>query len=84
MKAKVFITLRESILDPQGKAVTGSLHKLGFNEVENVRIGKMIELWLDDSLTREAAEIRIREMCERLLANEVMEDFRIEIEGEAL
>jgi phosphoribosylformylglycinamidine synthase PurS subunit len=74
-KAKVYVTLRESILDPQGKVVTAGLHKLGFEEVENVRIGKYIELTLS-----EKSEERVKEMCDKLLANYVMEDYRIEIE----
>ena len=78
-KAKVYITLRESILDPQGTAVKGGLHKLGFEEVQNVRIGKMIEITLDS--TDNAAE-RVKQMCDKLLANVVMEDYRYEIEEE--
>lgn len=76
-KVKVYVTLRESILDPQGKAVTGSLHKLGFEEVQSVRIGKFIEMTLNGA---ENPEERVRQMCAKLLANEVMEDFRYEIE----
>ncbi|MCL2608877.1 MAG: phosphoribosylformylglycinamidine synthase subunit PurS [Treponema sp.] len=75
-EVKVFVTLRESILDPAGTAVKGSLHKLGFGEVADVRIGKYIVLKLEDC---ENAEERVREMCEKLLANTVMEDFRFEI-----
>ncbi|MCL2600346.1 MAG: phosphoribosylformylglycinamidine synthase subunit PurS [Treponema sp.] len=79
-KAKVFVTLRESILDPAGTAVKGSLHKLGFGEVKGTRIGKYIELRLDSV---ENAEERVKAMCEKLLANTVMEDYRFEIEKEA-
>ena len=71
-KVEVYVTLRENILDPAGTAVKGSLHKLGFKEVQNVRIGKYIELNVDT-----VDEDRIKEMCEKLLANTVMEDFRI-------
>jgi phosphoribosylformylglycinamidine synthase len=77
-KAKVHVVLRESILDPQGKAVTGGLHKLGFEEVSGVRIGKYIEITLNEC---ENAEARVKQMCEKLLANEVMEDFSFEIEA---
>jgi len=77
-KAKVFVTLRESILDPAGTAVKGSLHKLGFGEVRDVRIGKYIELKLDGELGN--AGERVKAMCEKLLTNTVMEDFRFEIE----
>jgi len=77
-KAKVFVTLRDSILDPAGTAVKGSLHKLGFEEVRDARIGKYIELKLDGDLDN--ARERVKAMCEKLLANTVMEDFRFEIE----
>jgi len=75
-KAKIHVTLRESILDPQGKATRVALHKLGYEEVTDVRIGKYIELTLDSS---ENADTRIKEMCEKLLANYVMEDYRYEL-----
>ena len=77
-KAKVFVTLRDSILDPAGTAVKGSLHKLGFDEVRDARIGKYIELKLDGNVDN--ARERVKAMCEKLLANTVMEDFRFEIE----
>jgi phosphoribosylformylglycinamidine synthase len=76
--ARVYVTPKRGILDPQGKAVAGSLHALGFDEVADVRVGKYIELRLRD-LAREAAATRVREMCERLLANGVIEDFRVEV-----
>lgn len=78
-KATVFVTLRESVLDPQGNAVQGSLHSLGFDEVGDVRIGKYMELEvkLND---RAAAEERVKEMCEKLLANTVIEDYRFELQ----
>lgn len=74
-KVRVYVTLRESILDPAGTAVKGSLNRQGFQEVENVRIGKYIELTVD-----KVDEARIKDMCEKLLANTVMEDYRIEVE----
>ncbi|WP_047152447.1 phosphoribosylformylglycinamidine synthase subunit PurS [Aneurinibacillus tyrosinisolvens] len=77
-KAVVYVTLRESVLDPQGNAVQGSLHSLGFDEVKDVRIGKYMELELDVN-SREAAEERLTEMCEKLLANTVIEDYRFEL-----
>ncbi len=75
-KASVRITLRPSILDPQGKATRHALESLGFDEIERVRIGKFVELWIDER-TREDAERAVRAACERLLANPVMEDFEI-------
>jgi phosphoribosylformylglycinamidine synthase len=80
--ARVYVTPKRGILDPQGKAVESSLHALGFAEVGDVRVGKYIELRVRD-LGREAAASRVREMCERLLANGVIEDFRVEVAEEA-
>jgi phosphoribosylformylglycinamidine synthase len=80
LKASVYVTIKESVLDPQGNAVKGALHSLGFQEVANVRIGKYMELTLDTD-DRGEAEQRIRAMCEKLLANTVIEDYRFELEG---
>ncbi|MBS4191821.1 phosphoribosylformylglycinamidine synthase subunit PurS [Bacillus sp. FJAT-49705] len=77
-KVKVFVTLRESVLDPQGTAVKNSLHTMNYNEVSDVRIGKFMELNIEKS-DRDVEEVVI-EMCERLLANVVIEDYRFEIE----
>lgn len=74
MKAKIYITLKQGVLDPQGKAVQQALASLGFNEVKDVRVGKYIELELEKN-----SEERIKEMCERLLANTVIESYRYEI-----
>jgi phosphoribosylformylglycinamidine synthase len=79
MKAKVYITLKKGVLDPQGKAVMGALSALAFNEVKDVRVGKFMELELEDT-TKEEAEKKVSEMCEKLLANTVIEDYRVEIE----
>ncbi|WP_146549839.1 phosphoribosylformylglycinamidine synthase subunit PurS [Rummeliibacillus suwonensis] len=77
-KVKIYVTLRESVLDPQGTAVKGSLHTMGYNEVADVRIGKYLELQIDPS-ERDIDGI-VKEMCEKLLANTVIEDYRYEIE----
>ncbi|MBO8164732.1 MAG: phosphoribosylformylglycinamidine synthase subunit PurS [Brevibacillus sp.] len=77
-KAIVYVTLRESVLDPQGQAVQGALHSLGFDEVKGVRIGKYLEVSLGTA-DKAAAEARVKEMCEKLLANPVIEDYRFEI-----
>ncbi|MBI4950125.1 MAG: phosphoribosylformylglycinamidine synthase subunit PurS [Deltaproteobacteria bacterium] len=79
MKAKVYVTLKKGVLDPQGKAVMGALKTMSFDEVRDVRIGKFMELEIDGA-SIEKEEARIREMCERLLANTVIENYRIEIE----
>lgn len=78
MKATVYVTIRQNVLDPQGKAVRDALGTLGFGEVKDVRIGKYMELELATE-DRAEAEARIREMCEKLLANPVIEDYRFEL-----
>lgn len=78
MKAKIFVTLKSGILDPQGRAIQQSLHTLGFLTVEEVRMGKVIELDLNET-DMTAAEKTIKAMCEKLLANTVIEDYRYEI-----
>jgi phosphoribosylformylglycinamidine synthase subunit PurS len=77
-KVKVFVTLRESVLDPQGKAVTNSLHSLNYKDVADVRIGKYMELTIEKS-DRDINEV-INEICTNLLANPVIEDYRYEVE----
>lgn len=77
VKVKVYVTLKEGVLDPQGKAVNNSLHKLGYEEVKDVRIGKYMELMVEDTVNLEE---RVREMCDKILANPVIEDFRYEVE----
>jgi len=79
MKAKVYITLKKGVLDPQGKAVCGALESMGYKEVKSLRIGKFIEVELDVS-SKGNTEKRLKEMCERLLANTVVEDYKVEIE----
>ena len=79
MKARVHITLKNGVLDPQGKAIHNSLEGLGFDGVDDVRQGKFIELELADS-DAEAAKARVAEMCEKLLANTVIENYMVEIE----
>ena len=79
MKAKVYVTLKKSVLDPQGKAVRQALETLGFREVGGVRCGKMIEIEFKNGLPREKAEKELKEMCEKLLANTVIEEYRWEI-----
>ncbi|GIO69944.1 phosphoribosylformylglycinamidine synthase subunit PurS [Paenibacillus sp. JTLBN-2024] len=80
LKATVYVTIKQGVLDPQGVAVQGALHSMGFQEVESVRIGKYMELSLDTD-DRAEAERRVKEMCEKLLANTVVEDYRYELEG---
>ncbi|MGB0347277.1 MAG: phosphoribosylformylglycinamidine synthase subunit PurS [Balneolaceae bacterium] len=79
-KAKVNVTLRPSILDPKGKAAHHALENLGLNQVEKVRIGKFIELDVNAASEADAKAV-VEQACSKLLANEVMEDFTIEIEA---
>ena len=76
-KVNVYVTLRESVVDPQGITTKDALQTLGFKEIESVRIGKLIELEVDGSATD--IDVRVKEMCEKLLVNEVIEDYRYEI-----
>lgn len=81
MKAIVTVELKPSVLDPQGKAIQHSLSSLGFSGVEDVRVGKMFKLTLaDGGQSRESVESQIRQMCERLLANTVIETFSYTLE----
>ena len=82
MKALVTVDLKPSILDPQGKAIQHSLSSLGFDGVEDVRVGKLFKITLADSgQSRENIESQLRQMCERLLANTVIENFSYTLEG---
>lgn len=78
MKARVHISLKNGVLDPQGKAISNSLHGLGFESVLDVRQGKTIELDLTD-MNKETAEAEIDKMCQQLLANTVIENYSIEL-----
>ncbi len=77
MKARVFVTLKSGVLDPQGKAIQHALGGLGFAGVNDVRAGKLIELDLADG----TSEAQIEEMCRKLLANTVIENYKIEAVG---
>ena len=85
MRARVHVTLKPGVLDPQGKAIAHALEALGFDGVADVRQGKYIEIDLKDGSGGDesagAAEARVGEMCEKLLANTVIENYRVEIEA---
>ena len=72
MKARVLIRPKDGILDPQGQAVERALSALGFDGTQNVRVGRLVELEVDDTS-------RLREMCERLLANPLIEDYEVQV-----
>jgi phosphoribosylformylglycinamidine synthase PurS subunit len=78
MKARVFVTLKNGVLDPQGKAIGHALNGLGFNQVGTVRQGKVIDLELSETDATKATA-SLKEMCEKLLANTVIEKYEIEL-----
>jgi phosphoribosylformylglycinamidine synthase subunit PurS len=77
MKAKVKVTLKNGVLDPQGKAIEGALSHLGFDGVEHVRQGKYFEIELAET-DKAKAEAQVKAMCEKLIANTVIENFQVE------
>ena len=79
MIAKIHITFKNGVLDPQGKAVHNALKDLGYNEVSEIQMGKYLELKMD-GVSREEAENRVTEMCEKLFANTVIESYRFTLE----
>jgi len=78
MRARVYVTLKPGVLDPAGKAVERGLHALGYADVGAVRLGKYVELNVD-APTAAAAKARVEEMCQKLLANTVVENFQVDI-----
>jgi phosphoribosylformylglycinamidine synthase len=77
--AKVYVTLKPTVNDPQGLTIKGGLHSLGFTSVESVRAGKYMEIRLDED-SRQEAERLLNEMCRQLLANPIIENYRFELE----
>jgi phosphoribosylformylglycinamidine synthase subunit PurS len=78
MKARIYVTLKHGVLDPQGQAIEGALGALGFDGIASVRQGKVFDIELADGAD---ADARLKRMCEKLLANTVIEDFRVETLG---
>ncbi len=78
MKAKIHITLKNGVLDPQGRAIAGTLHNMGYNDVEDVRQGKYIEVDLKSADT-ESAKKTLDKICSSLLANTVVENYKYEL-----
>ncbi|MBL8037750.1 MAG: phosphoribosylformylglycinamidine synthase subunit PurS [Nitrospira sp.] len=78
MKAKIHVTLKQGILDPQGKAIEHALDSLGFRHAANVRVGKYMELDLNQT-DKAKAEAEVKAMCEKLLANTIIEEYRYEL-----
>jgi phosphoribosylformylglycinamidine synthase PurS subunit len=79
VKAKIHVTLKQGILDPQGKAIEHALDSLGFTNTENVRVGKYMELDVNEK-DKAKAEAQVRLMCEKLLANTIIEEYRYELQ----
>jgi len=79
MKVKVYITLKEGVLDPQGKAIEGALGHLGFLGINDVRQGKFIEFSIDEN-NKDNAEKKVEDICQKLLANTVIENYKFELE----
>jgi phosphoribosylformylglycinamidine synthase subunit PurS len=79
VKAKIHVTLKKGILDPQGKAIEHALSTLGYNSVGNVRVGKYMELDLQET-EKAKAEAQVKAMCEKLLANTIIEEYRYELQ----
>jgi phosphoribosylformylglycinamidine synthase subunit PurS len=79
VKAKIHVTLKPGILDPQGKAIEHALETLGFNSASHVRVGKYMELELKES-AKDQAEAEVKAMCEKLLANTIIEEYRYELQ----
>ena len=80
MKAKVYVTLKPSVLDPQGKAIKHSVELLGYGGVSDVRQGKYFEIALDESLAADDARAEATRMAREVLSNPIIEDFRVEID----
>ena len=80
MKAYVYVTLKKTVLDPQGKTIQGALKKMGYKEVEEVRQGKYFEIILDGGLDRAGAEAEIARIAREVLTNPVIEEFRYSLE----
>ena len=79
MKAKVYVTLKPSVLDPQGKAIHHSVELLGFDKIDDIRQGKYFEIELDDAVSESDARSAAEKIAKDVLANPVIEDYRVEI-----
>ena len=83
MRAYVYVSLKKSVLDPQGKTIHGALQKMGYKGLESVRQGKYFELDLDDGLGKTAAEAEVARIARDVLTNPVIEEFKIAVEEKA-
>jgi phosphoribosylformylglycinamidine synthase len=83
MKAKIFVTLKPSVLDPQGKAIHHAVETIGFTGIKDVRQGKYFEVAIDGSLSTEEARAAIERMARDILANPIIEDYRVELDSDS-
>lgn len=81
MKARVHVSLKQSVLDPQGQTITKALHSLGHNDILDVRQGKYFDIQLDPSISKEALALKLQSITVEVLSNPVIEDFQIEVLG---
>ena len=81
MKAKIYVTLKPSVLDPQGKAIHHAVETIGYSGIADVRQGKYFEVTLDGALSTEDARAQIERMAKDVLSNPVIEDYRVELES---
>ncbi len=79
MKARVHVFYKDSVFDPQGNTLAQSLRKVGFNGVKDVRVGRVIDVQLDDKVNKDQATRDVRKMCDQLLANPVIESYKYEL-----
>lgn len=83
MKARIYVTLKPSVLDPQGKAIHHAVQTIGYNSILDVRQGKYFEVSLDGSLREEEARLEVERMAREVLSNPVIEEYRIELDSDA-
>ena len=81
MKAYVYVSLKKSVLDPQGKTIQGALNKMGYKGLEDVRQGKYFEITLNGGLSKEDANAEVERIAREVLTNPVIEEFRFSLEG---
>jgi phosphoribosylformylglycinamidine synthase len=83
MKAKIFVTLKPSVLDPQGKAIHHAVETIGFHGIQDVRQGKYFEVTVNGALCSEEARAEIERMARDVLANPIIEDYRVELDSDS-
>ena len=83
MKAKIFVTLKPSVLDPQGKAIHHAIETIGFHGIQDVRQGKYFEITINGALSPDEAQAEIERMARDVLANPIIEDYRVELDSDS-